>query len=309
MSLLFIAPNRDMQPWKQAIIGEAPNIDVEIWPNIEQPDRVQFVACWNQPSHMLDHFPNLKAISSLGAGVDHILADESRPKDVSVCRVVAPSLESQMKNYLLNAVLNLQHNTYRYIRQQMQAQWTIHPRKEKADLSIGVMGLGKLGGPVTQMFANMGYTVNGWSKSAKQLPGIKTHTGPEGLQGFLANTNLLICLLPLTPQTHGILDLKLFKQLHHPAHLINVGRGAHLVEEDLIYAIDRGWMTGATLDVFTEEPLPEYHPFWNRKSIMITPHISSTSKPKEIAPQLVENYKRLLSGMKLQNAVDLQKGY
>src|SRR5699024_7573093 len=114
------------------------------------------------------------------------LEDESRPKKVTVCRVVAPSLESQMKSYLLNAVLNYQHNTYHYVRQQMQAQWKMHPPKEKEDLSIGVMGLGKLGRPVSELFAEMGYTVNGWSKSAKHLPGIKTHTGPEGLQGFLA---------------------------------------------------------------------------------------------------------------------------
>lgn len=309
MSLLFIAPNRDMSSWEEAIKKEDPNLDVESWPNIKDKKRVQFIVSWNQPKQVLDQYPNLKAVSSLGAGVDHLLSDDSLPADVDICRVVSPSLVQQMQEYILAAVLNIQRNFVHYLRQKDQGKWQPHNHPLAGEVSIGLMGLGELGKPVAQQLAGMGYSVSGWARSQKELEGIQTFAGSGELSSFLNESQILVCLLPLTGETEGILDLDLFKQLKKPAWIINVARGEHLVDEDLIYALDSEILRGAWLDVFSEEPLPDKHPFWNRKNIIVTPHVASITKPKEVAPQIVDNYKRALSGMELQNKVDRKRGY
>lgn len=309
MSLLLIAPNRDIRRWKDALLNVDPNLDVEIWPDIQNDQRVQFAVTWRQPAHVLERYPNLKAISSLGAGVNHILEDETAPDAVPICRVVSPSLTQQMKEYVLSAVLNYQRNIFAYFRQKQQGKWEEHTHKSTREIPIGVMGLGALGKPIAEQLAAFGYTVSGWSNSEKSIESVETFAGDDKLEAFLEQTKILICLLPLTDETHGILNLEVFKQLQHPGYLINVARGNHLVEEDLIYALDKGWMAGACLDVFSEEPLPEKHPFWNRSNIMITPHISSVTKADEVAEQIVDNYKRALSGLELKHQVDKSKGY
>lgn len=309
MSLVLLAPNRNMQPWKEALEKVDSNLDIEIWPNIEDKKRVHFCVCWNHPKHLLDSFPNLKAVSSLGAGVDHLLQDESLAESIDICRVVSPSLVQQMKEYVLGATINIQRNFARYIRQKDEGKWQVHNHRSAPNWQIGVMGLGELGGPVAKQLAQTGYQVVGWSRSKKKLQGVTCFAGHEELETFLRNTQILICLLPLTPTTEGILDLDLFKKLSNPAWIINVARGEHLVDEDLIYALDSNILQGAWLDVFSNEPLPDRHPFWNRANVMVTPHIASITQPEEVAEQIVENYKRALSGMALNYAVDRDQGY
>ena len=309
MSLLFISPNRNLTPWKDAVEVSDPNIDVEIWPNVEDKERVQFAVCWNHPEHVLDQYPNLQAVSSLGAGVDHLLADENLPESVDICRVVSPSLVQQMKEYVLAAVLSIQRNLVTYARQKESQDWSLHSHHIAKELSVGVMGLGELGKPVARQLSEVGYQVSGWSRSAKELEGVQCFAGRGELNDFLNTAQLLVCLLPLTEETSGILALDLFKQLEQPAWIINVARGGHLVDEDLIYALDSGLLEGAWLDVFSEEPLPDRHPFWNRPNIMITPHVASITKADEVAEQLADNYKRVLSGIELKHKVDRSKGY
>lgn len=309
MSLLLIAPDRETSEWEQAIHEVDPNIEIDLWPAIEDKERVQFAVVWNQPKHLLDSFPNLKAVSSLGAGADHLIRDESLPESVDICRVVAPSLVQQMTEYILGAVISIQRNFTHYIRQSDAGTWQIHQHSLADEINIGIMGLGKLGKPVARQLSQVGYQVSGWSKSKKSIDNVDTYAGSEGLGPFLEKTQILICLLPLTSQTEDILDLDLFKQLKKPASIINVARGEHLVDEDLIYALDSDILLGAWLDVFSEEPLPEKHAFWNRDNIIITPHIASITKPSEVADQIVENYKRTLSGMELKNTVDRSQEY
>jgi glyoxylate/hydroxypyruvate reductase A len=309
MALVLIAPDRDMSPWADALEAIDPNLDIDIWPNIDDHQKVQFAVCWNQPKHVLDQFPNLKAVSSLGAGVDHLINDEALPKSVAICRVVATSLVQQMKEYILGAVINSQRNFVKYLRQQDAGKWQPHNHPLAKDLQIGVMGLGKLGRPVAHQLVQLGYNVSGWSRSPKELSDITTFAGKDQLSSFLNGIQILICLLPLTEETKDILDLNLFKQLDNNAWIINVARGAHLVEEDLIYALDTNILQGAWLDVFREEPLPDKHAFWNRENIIITPHVASITKPTEVADQIVDNYKRVLSGMAPNNLIDPQKGY
>lgn len=308
MSLLLLAPNRDMTDWKEALLEEDPNLEVETWPGVQNKERVQFIVSWNQPKRTLNQFPNLKVVSSLGAGVDHILRDEHLPDGVKVCRLVPPRLIRQMQEYVLTAVLNYQRNMFTYYKQRTDRKWREHPNKRAGRIPVGIMGLGKLGIPVAEMLVQNGYTMNGWAYSEKQIDSVNTFSH-DGLDDFLEATRVLVCLLPLTAETEGILELELFRNLQRPAFLINVGRGEHLVDEDLIYAMDTGWIEGACLDVFSEEPLPDRHPFWNRQDIMITPHAASFTPPKEVAGQVVENYKRALSGMELINVVDRVKGY
>jgi glyoxylate/hydroxypyruvate reductase A len=309
MSLLLVAPNRDKQPFKTALLAIDSNLDVEIWPDVQEKNRVQFAVAWNQPKHLFEQYPNLKAISSLGAGVNHILNDKTIPEHLPVCRIICDSLLTQMKEYVLSAVLNYQHNIITYFQQKQQGRWKAQPNKSPANFSIGIMGLGEIGKPIASRLAKLGYQIKGWSKSPKNIEGVETFSGENQLNEFIAKTTVLVCLLPLTAETEGILNLEIFKQMQHPGYLINVARGEHLVEEDLIYALDKGWLKGACLDVFSEEPLPEKHPFWNRESIFITPHAASITNPEDAAVQIVDNYKRALSGIELKHTVDRDKGY
>ncbi|MDZ7681791.1 MAG: glyoxylate/hydroxypyruvate reductase A [Fodinibius sp.] len=298
-----------MTPWAEALQAQDPNIDIEIWPDVADKQNVQFAVSWNQPKHVLDSYPNMKAISSLGAGVDHLLDDEALPESVTICRVVAPSLVQQMKEYVLGAVINIQRNFTQYIRQKDTGRWEARNHPLAQDVNIGILGLGELGRPVAQQLAHVGYNVSGWAQSAKNIDAITTYAGTDQLSNFLNNTQIVICLLPLTSKTRDILALDLFKELRSPSWVINVARGEHLVDEDLIYALDSGIIEGAWLDVFDEEPLPDKHAFWNREKVIVTPHIASITKPSEVAGQIVENYKRALSGMDLNYSVDRSKGY
>lgn len=298
-----------MSPWKKAIQKIDPEIEIDIWPAIKNKERIQFAICWNQPDHLLDNFPNLKAVSSLGAGVDHLLSDESLPESVDICRVYSHSLVQQMNEYITGAVISIRRHFARYIRQKDQQQWQVHGRGQVAGSRIGVMGLGAIGGPVAGRLAQLGYSVSGWSRTSRDLNGINCFAGRGELGNFLRNTQTLICLLPLTSETEGILNLDLFKQMQPPGWIINAARGNHLVDEDLIYALDSGLLEGAWLDVFSEEPLPGNHPFWNRPNIIITPHIASLTQPEEVAEQIAENYNRTLSGMTPRKVVDRTKGY
>ncbi len=308
MSLLLVAPELNLQSWKEALLDVDSNLEIEIWPEVKDRERVQLAVIWRDPPPVFGRFPNLKAVISPGAGADHILNEESIPGEIPIGRSKSPSLVEFMKEYLLNAVTNNRRNIYRYFQQKQHGKWKVLSDKSKSEIAIGIMGLGAIGKPVAEMFSEAGYKTSGWSRSKREIKGVETYP-LAGFNSFLNETNVLICLLPMTSQTKGILNLQLFKQLQKPAYLINAGRGKQLIEEDLLYAIDKGWLTGATLDVFAEEPLPESHPFWNRDSIIITPHVSSLSVPGEIAPQIVESYKRILSGLPLQNKVNRKHGY
>lgn len=308
MSLLLIAKNRDMNSLKEALLEIDPNLDVEIWPRVENKERVTFAVSWNHPEKVLQNYPNLRAVSSLGAGVNHLLSDEAISEDISLTRIVIPSLKDQMAEYVLNAVQNYRLHTARYVDQKREGFWSKHEPIPKSDCTVGVMGLGEIGVEVSKRLLVNGFEVVGYSRSKKLIDDVETYLGDE-LDEFLSKTNVLVCLLPLTKETNGILDLDIFKKMKKPSYLINVARGAHLVEEDLVYALDTGALNGATLDVFEEEPLPSNHLFWNRPKIMITPHVASITDPKEAAGLIVENYKRSLSGMELLFEVDREKGY
>ena len=305
MSILLVAKNRNLGSFKEALLRADKNLDVEIWPNVDKPDRVQFAVAWNQPKNIFDSYPNLKVISSLGAGADHLLNDPTIPEQITFTKIYDPSMVTQMNDYVHACVLSILLKLESYRKTE---SWEPQRKYSRDDLTIGIMGLGNIGQETAVYLANRGFRVLGLSNSTKEIQGVETFTSDDR-NGFLKQVNILVNLLPLTKETEGVMDLDLFKTLESPSFVINVARGSHLVDEDLIYALDTDIVDSAYLDVFHEEPLPSSHPFWSRENIFITPHIAAISDPDNVAAAVVENYKRLLSGMELQNVVDKSKGY
>jgi glyoxylate/hydroxypyruvate reductase A len=241
--------------------------------------------------------------------VDSLLRDPDLPGEVTITRVVESSMPQFMSEYVILAVLNYCRQFDIYKNDKSKKRWQPRIPLLARDIQIGVMGLGQLGGDAAKKLAQLGFTVAGWSRTPKTIPGILSFAGDDSLEDFLSQTNVLICLLPLTTATEGILNRRLFEKLPAGAYLINVARGRHLEEADLLDALESGQLSGACLDVFQAEPLPEDHPFWNNPNIMITPHISSLTDPKAVMPQILDNYHRMKSGQPLLHVVDAARGY
>jgi len=309
MSIALICQQWDPAPWLEALLAADPELDIQVYPDIRAPENVEFALCWKHPAGSLAQFPNLKAVSSLGAGVDHLFNDPEFPVAMPVCRVVDPDLTQGMFEYVLTGVLYFQKHFQQFASQQQSRRWQRIISPYCRDYRVAVLGLGVLGGYCAQHLAGLGYGVSGWSQSQKELAGVECYAGVENLGAAVADADVVVCLLPLTEQTRGILATPLFAKMQPGACLINVARGQHLNEVDLLQALDSGQLGGALLDVFEIEPLPENHLFWHHPQITITPHCSSVTNPKSAAAQLVDNYRRLRSGRPLLNQVDWQRGY
>jgi glyoxylate/hydroxypyruvate reductase len=306
MGIAIISPGRDVSVWTDNIRKLEPSINIQVYPEIIDKEDVEAVMLWQQPKGILKEFPNLKLICSMGAGVDHILGDDSIPEHIPITRIVDHMLKVSMTTYVVMGVLTHQRQFKRYQIQQEKKLWDMsHP---ELDICVGIMGVGELGMDIAQKLINLGYQVAGYGNSAKQNLPFPYFTVNE-LDGFLQKVNVLVCMLPLTPHTENILNLNLFKKCRPGTYLINVARGRHLVEEDLITALDEGFLSGAMLDVFRTEPLPKNHPFWNSEHITLTPHIASVTNPDAATPQILENYKRIKNNQQLINQISRKKGY
>lgn len=301
MSIALICPNRDMQDWVMAFQINDPTVKIDVWPEIDAPEEVEFAVCWNHPDGVLKHFPNLKCISSLGAGTEHLHNDPSRPPDIPLVRIVDYDLKQSMAEYVMLGVLNYFRRFNEYRKQQERGKWNPLPIPHISEVNVGVMGCGALGQFVVKRLVHFGFKVCCWSRRRKHLDGMRSYTGPEEFDAFLGKANILVCMLALTPETENIINGDIFNRLPPKAYLINVSRGAHLVDDDLVSALDSGRLSGALLDVFREEPLPKEHPFWRTKGITITPHIASITNPKTAAKLVLENYRRCLAGEPLLN--------
>lgn len=309
MSIAIIYPNRDVSAWVAALQAHDPALTVEVWPEIGAPDKVEYVLCWNHPEGILQEFPNLKGISSLGAGVNHLLNDRTCPPDIPLVRLVDTGLKQSMAEYVMLGLLDHFRRFARYRRQQSRSEWLPLPIPHITEVGIGLMGCGEIGRYVANKLTAFGFSVHGWSRRPQAVAGVRVFAGNDELEAFLAKSNVLVCLLPLTAETQGILNAKTFSRLPRNAYLINAARGAHLVEADLLSVLDSGHLSGALLDVFSEEPLPKLHPFWKHTQITITPHIASVTNPRSAALQVVENYHRAVKGERLCNRVDRLRGY
>jgi len=308
MSIAVVAPGRDRSKWIEYFKRADPSINVEIWPEIRDPQSVKCVLVWRHPYGELLKYPNLKFIAGMGAGVDHILQDPDLPMGVPITKVVDEQLSRDMSNYVIQGVLNHQRRLMEHIRAREKGEWLDSHRYPKK-VNIGILGMGVLGQDVAVKLVALGFEVFGYSQTEKQVKGVTCYRGIEQLGHFLQSVNVLVNLLPLTDNTRGILCAQLFKRLNPGTYLINVARGEHLVDADLVSAIDAGKISGALLDVFHEEPLPKDHPFWSMEEIMITPHNASVTDPKSVAQQIVHNYHKIGTKEPFDFVIDRDKGY
>lgn len=309
MSILLIFENKNVEPWEKALKEKLPNTTIEVYPNIKDKEVVDFVICWKPTKNVFEQFPNIKVIQSVGAAVDHITSTQTINNNSTITRIVDERLSNDMWEFLLAIVLSELKNTRTYLKQQAQNAWKQQDYRTINDMTISILGLGKIGGYVAEKFAQIGFKVKGWSNSKKQISKVTSYHGENEFDSFLNNSNFLINLLPLTDQTKGILNKKTFQKLPKDSFLINVGRGEHLVEDDLINSLDNSKLSGAFLDVFLKEPLPKEHPFWKHAKIQITPHVASLTNVATSIEQITENYNRFLKKEKLLNVVSLKKGY
>lgn len=318
MALLIIIGNQSgftpsqkqiiIDKWVYALLKQKPNLDIQVWPNVKNPDDIDFALVWGQLNGELNSYRNLKAISSLGAGVEHILTDPELPL-VPVVRIFDDILARDIMQYVVAIVLNHVKRIPYWDICQKEKRWAKQPPFNFANSTIGIMGLGFLGNRTANALLNLGLPVIAWGRSEKQIDHLKYYHGIEQLNEFLSKTQILVCMLPLTPSTENILDKDLFAKLPKGAYLINVARGKHLVEKDLLEALASGQIGEAYLDVFCIEPLPLEHPFWEHPHIHVTPHIASVTEPENAAEQVLENYQRALSGQKLSHEVSRDHGY
>lgn len=308
MALLFLSDFQDAKVWSEAIKKLDPQIEIYCWPEVPHPEKVEFIGSWSYEDVDYTKFPNLKAVSSLAAGIDHFKLNKI-PQHVPVARIIDPDMRVQMSEYVILAVMNYRRHFIAYKQQQQQKIWCKIPEIEMIKLTVGIMGIGSLGLNAALKLRNVGYPVIGWSRTKKTIADIQIFAGEAELPDFLRRTKILICFLPVTAKTKNILNAKLFAMLPQGAYIINVARGALLVEEDLIKFINNGHLAGACLDVYRQEPLPMGHPFWQHPRIMMTPHMSSNPILQTAVQQIVTNYHRMQRGQKLLNEVNKNFGY
>lgn len=308
MSIVFHHTPERAKVWSEKFAKGRPDIPFHIWPETGPKEDVRYLAAWKTPDDLATLFPNLEVLFSLGAGIDQLnLANV--PPGVQIIRMVESSLVEGMIEYVLWAVLSFHRDMFRYARQQREHIWDGSHNRPAKLYRLGLMGMGELGSPVLEKLVSFGYECRGWSRSRREVPGVKSFAGVGELDAFLAETDILVCLVPLTDATRGILNRSLFEKLPKGACLINCGRGGHLVQDDLIPALDTGQLSQAVLDVATPEPLPPEHPFWDHPRIFLTPHIASAAQSDTAAEAVLANLRRYEAGEPMTGVIDTGRGY
>lgn len=310
-TLLLVVPIAWAPLWTTPLAEIAPDLKLAVdgRDTYEKSD-IDYVLSFRPAPGFLAMLPNLKAVFSLGAGVDGFLADTDYPRNVPLVRFVDHTLSREMAQFVVMHVL-MHHRQQPFFEQaQKDAKWrqTIPPRRTE-DTRVGILGLGEIGALTAGHLRDLDFQVSGWSRTKKNVAGVKSYAGEAELDAFLASTDILVCLLPLTPDTRGILNAKSFAKLPNGAYVINVARGGHLIEPDLIAALDSGHLSGAVLDVFQTEPLPEDNPLWKHPKVIVTPHIGAISDPRVAAKYVHDRIVKHQRGGALDNLVDLDRGY
>jgi len=313
MALLLCMTTWDPQPWLDRLRRLAPGRDIRAWPEVGDPAEITYAAVWKQPPGALSGLPNLRGIISLGAGVDHLFADAGLP-DVPLARIVDADLTSRMSEWVvLHALIHLRRQRL-YDALQRERRWQdVRPAPAARELRVGVMGMGVLGQDAARKLGMIGFDVAGWSRSGKTVEGIATFEG-AALDAFLNRTDLLVALLPATPDTRGILDRALFQKLARDGVLggpilMNAGRGALQVEADIVACLDEGVLEAATLDVFETEPLPASSPLWSHPKVTVTPHNAAVSDEEAVGRFVLRQVERHERGLPFETPVDSSRRY
>ncbi|MEW7855074.1 glyoxylate/hydroxypyruvate reductase A [Pseudomonas chlororaphis] len=307
MALLYKADPVRGEHWRALFAEQAPDIQWRAWPDLGNPEEIRYLAAWQAPDD-LSLLPNLEVLFALSAGVDQL--DLARlPPDLPVVRLLDPGITLGMCEYASFAVLSLHRDMLRYRQQQLARCWQAHLLQPAAQRRVGVMGLGQQAQQILATLRPLGFALSGWARSAHRIDGVQCFAGDQQLPAFLSQCDILLCVLPLTEQTQGILDRELFRQLPRGAALINMGRGGHLVEQDLLDALSSGQLSGAVLDVLQQEPAPAEHPFWDHPQILLTPHIAAMTQPQSAFAVLLDNIRRHQRGEPMLGQIDRTQGY
>src|SRR6266700_4404323 len=309
MAILFRSTPAATARWRPLLARLMPEREIRYWPEIGDRSAIEYALVWQPDPGLLASLPNLKLIFGLGAGVDHVLGDPSLPKGVPIIRLVDPYMTNAMSEYVTLSVLRLHRQDLDYLAQQRAGIWEEREQKNAAERPVGIIGFGMLRQDAGKKLKALGFDVVGSNRGTKEVAGFTCYAGPAGFDALLARSEILVCLLPLTAETTGILNAAAFARLPRGAGLVNAGRGFHLVEADLIPALDSGQLSGAVLDVVGEEPLPGGHPFWHHRRIILTPHIAAETHPPTAAPIIREAIRRCAAGLPVGNQVDPTRGY
>ena len=309
VAILLCTTAKAQQRWRTHVGAAFPERQIRIWPETGDKAAIDYALVWHPEAGLLATLPNLKLIVSLGAGVDHILRDDTVPKNVPILRIVDPYMTQAMSEYVVLNVLRLHSQDIDYRLHQAAREWRELEQRNAPERRVGILGFGTLGQAAARHLQALGFEVAGWSRSEKTVPGFATYAGKAGLDRLLARSDILVSLLPMTPETEGILDAGLFARLPRGAAIINAGRGRHLVEADLLAAFDSGQLSGAVLDVFREEPLPPAHPFWSHPRIVITPHVAADTHPPTAVAIIAAAIGDFEAGRPVANLIDPQRGY
>lgn len=308
MAFLYKGPAQRGAIWAEQFARRMPQVPFRTWPEIGDPAQVRFLAAWEPPPRLAETFPKLEILFSVGAGVDQF-DFSALPPELTVVRMVEPGLTACMCEYVSWAVLSLHREIPLYLRQQRRSEWKEHPIRPASKRRVGVMGMGTLGRAALAQLRLLGFDCAGWNRSRRNEPGVRCYAGEAELDEFLARTDILVCLLPLTPETRGILGQRVFDALPQGASLVNAARGGHLVQADLLAALERNQLSAAILDVCEPEPLPQGHAFWDHPRIWLTPHVASATQAETAAEALLDNLRRYEVGLPLEGVVDRARGY
>jgi glyoxylate/hydroxypyruvate reductase len=313
-AFLFVTPTWDGQAWASHMRKAMPSRSVRVWPDMGNLEDVHYAAAWLPPANVVRSLPNLKVIFSLGAGVDAILSDPSLPEGKPIVRVNDPDLTMRMSEHVVMQVLMHHRQQRRLDANQHNKIWDQFPQYAASALRAGVMGLGVLGADAARKLSIMGFPTAGWSRTRKSIDGVECFAGQGELDAFLARTDVLVCLLPATAETDGILNRALIRRLSRSGPfgapvLINAGRGRQQVDDDILAALDTDELHAASLDVFRKEPLPIDSSFWSHPKVILTPHTAADSDPATICNYVAAQIARFESDGSLQNIVDRKRGY
>ncbi len=315
MKIVVYTPGDEAKPWCDALSRCFPGAEVWAFDPAAGHRGADYAVVWAPPAEIFAAPEPFRAIFTMGAGVDKLLRTPdlmAMTRGAPIIRLNDAGMSAQMAEYVCHALVRHTRQLAAYEIQQAQGVWRKHPGIMRADWPVGVMGLGSIGAPVAQAVAALGYPTLGWSRSARAVASVETCHGMAALDAFLSRVRVLVCVLPLTPETDGILNSANLSKLQPDAYLINVARGQHVVDEDLIALIDAGHLAGATLDVFREEPLPAVHPFWHHPKITVTPHISAITLLAESAAQIAGKIRQIEAGSpvdQIDGVVDAARGY
>lgn len=306
---IIISANGQEAPWQKALAARLPDANILTASDSYDPDTIEYALLWKQSKGMIETLSGLKAIFALGAGVEHFVSSPGLSENVPIIRLEDAGMADQMVQYHLYAALHFMRDFDIYSAQQAMADWMPHDVARISTCHVGVMGLGSLGAAVATALTNLGFAVSGWSRSMKTIEGVSTYAGREALVEFLGQADILMCLLPSTPETANMLNSTTLASLPKGAAIINAARGSMINEDDLLRALDSDHIRGAFLDVAATEPLPESHPFWAHPKIRITPHVAAATRVEESAKQITENIHRITRGETPRGLVDRQRGY